>query len=313
MTRLPVVALWRAARPDLRTNPQASLLAFFCPVLRFDADEKHFPVCAETFISSSVLLRRPLTGHLRKQGILRQRGQADQQGHRHSDEHEDDYDDQDEDEDVDSSEADAESEESRRQQQQQQQQSCGVCGQRSGWSIPSKGGWELVALPSGSESWCSTTLLQEQRRDRLHEFRYDVPPTHPLVHGPLWEKICSVQISPSLHPPGMSKVVCSPIVYLCSHTEIQEQSFSTRYKKQAIAPVKQIISSSSRLSVRTALEKSFHTHTPPSVISRSPTPPFPPPCWTADPAVYCIQAGTAQLHLERTGGGFVGGALLRLC
>lgn len=42
---------------------QTHLLNAFCPVLRFDASEKHFPVSVERFISSSLLLRKKIPPH----------------------------------------------------------------------------------------------------------------------------------------------------------------------------------------------------------------------------------------------------------
>ena len=81
---------------------------------------------------------------------------------------------QDDDDEDDSADAEGDDDAAARQQeemQDQQQQACVKCGKRQGWSIPSKGGWELVALPAGTDSWSASTLLEEQARDRIHEFR----------------------------------------------------------------------------------------------------------------------------------------------
>eukprot|EP00903_Cladosiphon_okamuranus_P005750 g5704.t2 len=150
---------------------KTSLLESFCPILRFDAAEKHFPVRTETFISCSLLLRRPKnTRQARKETRRRRKArQAEQQQQNQDDE--DDDDDDDEDDDEDDADAGGGTEEGNR--HQQQQQACVRCGKREGWCIPSKGGWELVALPAGSDSWSVSSLLGEQRRDRVHEFRLE--------------------------------------------------------------------------------------------------------------------------------------------
>lgn len=96
---------------------------------------------------------------------------ADQQ-----DEDEDEDEGEDEDDADPSADADGDDDDAAARQQREQRHACVKCGQRQGWNIPSKGGWVLVALPSGSESWSASALLEEQRRDRLHEFRCDTPP-----------------------------------------------------------------------------------------------------------------------------------------
>lgn len=161
----------RAAFGHPNSSFQTSLLVSFCPVLRFDVAENHFPVCAETFISCSVLLRRPKNPRqIKKETMQRQRRRAEQQ----DDEGDEEGDDDDDEDDADPS-GDADGDDAAARQKREQQQACGKCGERQGWNVPSKGGWELVALPSGSESWSASALLEEQRRDRLHEFRCGVP------------------------------------------------------------------------------------------------------------------------------------------
>ena len=97
--------------------------------------------------------------------MRRQARQAEQQ---QQDEDDDDDDDED---DADTEGGDGAAACQQEEMQRQQQQACGKCGKRQGWSVPSKGGWELVALPQGSDSWSASTLEEEQARDRAHEFR----------------------------------------------------------------------------------------------------------------------------------------------
>lgn len=174
--------------PPHRNHPQAGLLCSFCPVLRFDAAEKHYPVCAEIFISSSLLLRRPKNPQVvkklkKRQQNLKKAGvgnKADEVDHTDSVRGSGDGDGNDDgagagaDDGDDHSGDGAAAGEQNHQEKMQQPQACGECGQRQGWNIPSDGGWTLVGLPPGAQSWSTSTLLDEQRRDILHEFRCEM-------------------------------------------------------------------------------------------------------------------------------------------
>lgn len=143
-------------------TPQVQLLDYFSPVVKFDAGEKHYPVSVETFFSSSLLLRRPKTPG----DIQQSMDQMDQ----------DDDDDEEEDASASTAGGDGGAAAHDQRQQERMQQACGECGQRQGWRLPSKGGWELVALPLGAQSWSTATLLEAQQRDKgLNEFRCDCP------------------------------------------------------------------------------------------------------------------------------------------
>lgn len=125
-------------------------------------------MCTETFVSCSVLLRRPKNPRQAKKEAMRRR-QARQTAEQQR--QDDDDDDEEEEDDTEAEGGDDAAARQQEEMQQQQQQACVKCGKRQGWSIPSKGGWELVALPAGSDSWSASTLLEEQARDRAHEFR----------------------------------------------------------------------------------------------------------------------------------------------
>ncbi|CAM9351660.1 unnamed protein product [Scytosiphon promiscuus] len=167
---------------------KARLLASFCPVLRFDAAEKHYPISAETFISSSLLLRRPKRqARVQREGTEQQAGPIKQPEDATDDEAEDEEGDEGLEVAVGSAGAGAgagdgastcqtHEDEMRR----SHGQACGECGQKQGWMLPTKGGWTLVRLPRGAQSWSTAALLEEQGRDNLHEFRLE-------PHSCVWE------------------------------------------------------------------------------------------------------------------------------
>lgn len=157
-------------------------------MLRFDAAEKHYPVRAELFVSSSLLLRRPKNpGEVRAEMRRQRRREAEEgnktekadKGNENDELHrtvsaggsggDGDGADGGDDSSGDGALADEQSDQEKM--QQLQLQACGECGQRQGWKTPSKGKWTLVDLPPGAQSWSTSTLLDEQRRDPLHEFR----------------------------------------------------------------------------------------------------------------------------------------------
>ncbi|CAM9225870.1 unnamed protein product, partial [Ectocarpus fasciculatus] len=187
---------------------KAQLLAYFSPVVKFDAGEKHYPVSVETFISSSLLLRRPKTPG----GIQQSMAQTDQ---------DDEEEEEEEEEDASTNTTDGDGGAAARDQRQQErmQQACGECGQRQGWRVPSKGGWVLVALPLGAQSWSTATLLEAQQRDKgLHEFRLE---PHSCVWGGQESGLSKVpcyafadQLDPSAIAPFIRRAGVGPVYEL---------------------------------------------------------------------------------------------------
>lgn len=167
---------------------QARLLAAFCPVLWFDASEKHFPVSVETFISSALLLRKERSpGELRQQ---QQEQQQQQQQHQEDKTLHDrgslrqafavssrdilssngssfcsqtDGDDGCNGDATDPLTASSDIADPLERREHAPGQRCGECGKGKGWRVPLKKGWSVVPLPVGSKNWSTETLLEQQR------------------------------------------------------------------------------------------------------------------------------------------------------
>lgn len=186
--------------PPCQYKLQGRLLKAFCPILRFDATEKHFPISADRFISSSVLFR--------KQGRRKKKPQpppppAPSQ-HQHDSPELDRGDDNTNSSGNSSSDEESlvdagvekvgvpsregavaddtplplmqrqEAKDARPGEVESVGQACGECGETQGQVNPPQVGWIVVPLPPGVESWSTKTLLLEQRKSGKHcSFRYD--------------------------------------------------------------------------------------------------------------------------------------------
>lgn len=194
--------------------PQARLLNAFCPVLRFDAAEKYFPVSAESFISSALLLSKdvPPEQLLVHQNLQQQEQQQEQQPGgattetpspnltltRQESQNLEEIDEISGSVDTGGAERIPDTNERATSDTGAATlgQTCGRCGESQGWRIPGKQGWSVVVVPSASATtprkttattthctekgpWTSETLIQEQKRngnDLKYRFRCFVCP-----------------------------------------------------------------------------------------------------------------------------------------
>lgn len=116
-------------------------MATFCPILRFDAAEKHFPVSVETFISSSLLLRQERPPEERQPPYRPGSAAAATGG----------------------DSGDVAPTRNSKKPTKVNGHRCGECGKKKGWSVPRKGDWTIVPTPLGVKQWSTVTLLDMQR------------------------------------------------------------------------------------------------------------------------------------------------------
>lgn len=131
---------------DHDKKKKGRLLATFCPVLRFDAAEKHFPVSVEAFISSSVLLKQDKPPQEAQDcSSYRPDGAAAAAAA------------------TGATVSDASRTRHDEKRTKVNGHACGECGEKEGWSVPRKGGWTVFPTPSGVKSWNTAALLETQR------------------------------------------------------------------------------------------------------------------------------------------------------
>lgn len=177
----PALDRYAPPLPINQTNPktyaQARLLKAFCPILRFDAAEKHFPITAEAFISSSLLLRQEKKHLARNQPAQSACPPSNTPPPPNAGDRSSDGDTTSDSVGSDLSAAEGETDDSPAQLAEEEgvhEQACGECGESKGWRVPLNKGWTVVSPPRGTQCWDTDGLLEEQRKYRKqYRFRCD--------------------------------------------------------------------------------------------------------------------------------------------